>query len=226
MCYTFIMESKLKSSEKKIRSAVTKAAVGTVTAASVLTGSLFDDPGDILSPENPEPDSVQQAITETRYPGQTQAAAAPTVRERIRSAFLRMPTAVRALVLLPLWCVGTAVLSVTGLLLRTFAPFWKILLMFALEAGLLFGLFAFVYHLIFPNRPIRNLLKKENLFPLLFLAAFLAITDYFLSRYYEQYRLISGLVKIALGFLVLFLLCHRFFHTARSDRKHVPADRG
>ena len=211
------MKENEASSGKKIRNAVTKAAVGTVAAASVLTGSLFDDPGEILSGENPDPDSPQPVLSESRYPGQIQAPAAPSAKDRLRGFFLRSPSAIRALVLLPLWCAGTAILSLSGLLIQALAPVWKILLMFILEAGLLFGLFAFVYHLIFPNRPVRNLFKKENLFPLLFSAAFLAATDYILSRYFEQYHMISGLVKVGLGFLVLFFLCCRFFRTKRSD---------
>ena len=217
MCYTFLMKDETKSSSKRIKSVVTKAAVGTVTAASVLTGSLFEDPGDILSQENPDSESAQPVLSETRYPGKPSAVSSPSLKERIRHSFLRLPTAVRALVLLPLWCAGTAVLSLSGVLIQALAPFWKIILMFVLEAGLLLGLFAFIYHLVFPNKPVRNLLKKENLLPLLFLAAFLAATDYILSLYYEQYRLISCLVKIGLGFLVLLVLCHRFFRTRRSD---------
>jgi hypothetical protein len=68
-----------------------------------------------------------------------------------QGVFFSQPSVVRGLVLLPFWALGKTLIALFSLLFTALSPVLQILLGVLLNAALLFGLFALLLKLLFPN---------------------------------------------------------------------------
>ncbi len=94
------------------------------------------------------------AASEDRSPASSSSASAKKARlgDRLRRFFFAQPSILRGALLLPLWALGKALLALFGALLSALHPIWQALLGVLLNAGLVFGLFALVFKLLFPDK--------------------------------------------------------------------------
>ena len=79
------------------------AALAAAAAAGMVTGALFDSPADLLA----EPDAVvetQADDNDAGAPDDEERQRTPV--QRLRQWVLSLPSAVRMLVGVPLWCLG------------------------------------------------------------------------------------------------------------------------
>lgn len=197
---------------KKLGKRAARIAAGTAAAASLAVGSLFNSADEILHAENDEADTDAAAVVSV---GKTPAAAQSGARkeaapvDRFRAWLLSAPAAVRAVVVLPVWAVGRAGIAALSALWAALSPVWQAVLGVLLNALLLVLLFAAVYKLLFPNRPLSDLFKKKRWIPLALSAVALAVADRLLAVYVEGYAGIALIVKLVLGFAVLTLCMYR-----------------
>lgn len=211
-CYTVPMED-TNEAKRKLKNRIVGTAASAFTAVSLAVGALFPSPQEIMHAEN-DGDDVNAQAAVVSVGKRLEKSSGETSRprgDRLRAFFLRQPAAVRGALLLPMWCVGKAMLTVLSLLWAALSPVWGILLGVLLNALLLIGLFALVYKLLFPNRSLKNLFKKRNIIVLLIGGVALSATDAILKAYWKDYAPISVWIKIGIGFAVLSLLCWRIF---------------
>ncbi len=191
-------------------------AMGVTAAAALATASIADSPAELFSGA-PQTQVVTIAVSDE---SRALSAGKESLRERLRRLFLAQPSVVRGVVLLPLWAVGKALLGLFGLLLAALNPVLQGVLGVLLNAALLFGLFALVYKLIFPNKRLRNLFTKRNILLIAGGALLLSVADAAMRVFWEDYRPVSIAIKLTLGLAVLALISWRAFGK-RTPRRIV-----
>ena len=108
---------------KKSAKQAATTAVALLTAASVMTGSLFDTPA-ALVPDDGSPAIVYNMTTgldgaDDDDAGVTEDESEETrrrggIRAILRARILQLPLLVRLLVILPIWALGTVLLAAAG----------------------------------------------------------------------------------------------------------------
>lgn len=190
--------------DKKVKAGVAAAVV----AAGVGVNQVFE-PSE-LTHDVTEPAHTQIEENVLTQPEETVVAAYTEERrmgraDRARAWFLRLPTAVKAAVLLPLWCIG----AVPAALITALTPFWRALLGLGLHAAVLAGLFALVYKLLFPQKKLRELFRKRNLKWLALGAMLLTAVNVLLGQLWAGWPVLRAVLLLAAGFLILWLLYKR-----------------
>ena len=199
-------------SKKKTAKRVTAGAASAVAAASLLVNTVVTDPATLLKPAEESADDPSHVYvvdgTEHRsYILETDDYEPYTLRERICLRIQSWPLPVRALVLLPLWGIGELMTVLLSALWNS--PVGQFLLHFLLEAGLLIGLFALVWKLLFPHVPVRTLFSRKR-FPWLIGGALLIVAaDALLGYFWEPWKVWRIVLLAVTGFAVLLLLYWR-----------------
>ena len=212
-----------KQQLQKVGKKAAAAAVGVFAAAALALGALVDSPEELFSGTT-QAAQVVVASCEEDERSSLGAASLPakkeTLRDKLRRFFFGQSSFMRGVVLLPVWAVGKTLLTLFSLLFTALSPVFQIILGVLFNALLLFGLFALVLKLLFPNLRLRDLFTKRNIILLASGSLFLSVTDAVLRRFWEDYRPISIAIKLLVALLVLSLLSWRIFgkrtHTAPS----------
>ena len=211
---------------KKLGKRAAATAAGLFAAFSLALGCVVDSPEELFSGA---PQAAQVVIAAAEGDEQIVAASTPVepakkerLRDKLRRLFLAQPSIVRGTVLLPLWAFGKVLLALFSLLFAALSPVLQILLGVLLNAVLLFGLFLVVLKLLFPSLRLRELLTKRNILLLAIGSLLLSAMDAILRTVWEDYRPISIAIKLAVGLLILSLLCWRIFGK-RVHRKTAQA---
>ena len=217
-----------------------KAAVGMVaaaTSASVLVGGAFDSPADLLNPDNNNGDDGSPTPIVETVSLHTAAAAVddgssgdeddgdqerrqrfPAVRRWVQS----QPAAVRALVGVPLWCVGWGISSALALLGQAaMTPLGGRILSWILAAVAAVLVFALTAKAIFPNVPLKKLLRPRNVLIVLGGMAALGAADTLLSVFWKDYPPIGQLLRLVGGALMITAAC---LSTRKLLRRHAKAE--
>lgn len=203
-----------KEKLKKIGKQAAKTVAGLLTAVSLALGGVVDSPAELFSGA---PQAAHVVYCDAGAEDcQTTAATSASdhkerLRDKLRRLFLGQPSVMRGIVLLPFWAAGKVLIALFSLLFTALSPVLQIILSVLLNALLLFGLFLIVLKLLFPNLKLRDLLTKRNIILLSVGSILLSITDAILRAYWEDYRPISIAVKLAVGLIVITLLCWRIF---------------
>lgn len=186
-------------------------AVAATLAAGMLTSGAIDSPGELFPSELPPEHVESVSLSDLPDRGMCYYAEIPPSPAALRrERLLKLPLWVRACVLLPLWCVGEACFAllsgVWGFLGS--AP-GRCLLGLVLRFGLLLCIFALVYKLVFPDTPIKELLRGKSLRWLIICAAALTLADLLLSVFLDGYREIRAAVLLLCGGLAIAFLWHK-----------------
>lgn len=204
-----------KAQLKKLGKRVATTAAGLLAALSLALGGIIDSPDELFTGAPQAAHIVIAAAEDDERIVAASTSAEPAKKERLRDKlrrlFLAQPSVVRGVVLLPFWAFGKALLALFSLLFAALNPVLQILLGVLLNALLLFGLFLIVLKLLFPNLRLRDLLTKKNILLLVAGSLLLSAADAILRAVWDDYRPISIAIKLAVGLLVLSLLCWRIF---------------
>ena len=182
------------------------AAAVAVTAAAVagmVTGTVIDDPADLLTDPDPVV-SAQLEDADDAAPEQRQRGPAA----RLRIWLLSLPAAVRMLVVLPLWGLGWVLL--TGL--STFGasaatPLLARLVRWLCLALLLTAVFTAGAKAAFPALPLRRFLRPRNVLFILAATFVLALADAVLPSVWTGYDVIQQTVWRVGATCLLAFLC-------------------
>ena len=199
---------------KKLSRRAAATAAGVLAAVTLALGAVVDSPDELFSgaPQaaqvvlcaSTQDDCAQEAVPAT--PAQKER-----LRDKLRRLFLAQPSVVRGVVLLPFWAIGKVLIGLLSLLFTVLSPVLQLILGVLLNAMLLFGLFLLVLKLLFPNLKLRDFLTKRNILLLVAGSLLLSLTDTVLKLFWDDYRPISIAIKLAVGLIVLSLLCWRIF---------------
>ena len=211
-----------KEQRRKLGKRAAATAAGLLAAVTLALGAVVDSPDELFSgvPQaaqvvlcaSTQDDCAQEAVPAT--PAQKER-----LRDKLRRLFLVQPSFVRGVVLLPFWAIGKVLIGLLSLLFTTLNPVLQLILGVLLNALLLFGLFLLVLKLLFPNLKLRDFLTKRNILLLVAGSLLLSLTDTVLKMFWEDYRPISIAIKLAVGLIVLSLLCWRIFGKRTPQKK-------
>ena len=132
-----------------------------------------------------------------------------SVQDQVRAWIIRMPVALKALLILPLWIMGAVPVALGSTVGTWLAPFWSQILAFLLQAGIFAGLFCLVYKLLFPNKRVRDLFKKKNIPWFLGGAAGMTVLNMVLAQVWAPWSVVRIVLLCCAGFGILCLLYHR-----------------
>ena len=202
-CYTSHEDFNRKNLKKFGKKALAFCA-GVIAACSIALGSLAGTPDELFSGVSADNAGNRRSQACGRFPlagkpKHTDPAENAACAIGCEDVFFAQPSIVRGIVLLPFWAVGKALLSLFSLLFTAMHPFLQILLGILLNALLLFGLFAIVLKLLFPNLRLRDLFKSARSSILAISSVLLAVADAVLRAYWEDYRPISVAIKLGVG---------------------------
>lgn len=193
---------------------VAAASIGLLAAAALIVGTLIPSAAEVVSPSGiVDPPAIvlqleeDMAQTEQTAPENRKAA---RLSERVKGWILGLPQAVRLLLVLPLWGLGTFLSSAASTLWAgLFSPVLGFVMSWILGAAILVGSFGLAAKLLFPNLPLRKIFSKRNLLALGAVALLLVAADGILPLYWPEYPLISMAVKAALSLGLVALLLYR-----------------
>lgn len=207
---------KCKSKPNRFGKKVLACCLGVTLACSVALSSFVASPGDLFGGISQTAPIVEMlpAAEQTKNGSETQFGASARIERRhnrLRSFFLSQTSVLRGILLLPFWILGKSVLFFINLLFPALGSIMQPVLGVFLNSILLFGLFALIFKLLFPDVPLHKLFSKRNISLLLVSAVVLSAADAILHAYCENYQLIRRIINLCLEGLVLSLLCWRIF---------------
>ncbi len=214
----------LKLHKKKI--AVGVAAAAAVAVASVAVNMNFE-PGEFLRNQSfvenhtrcIQLDDVGETSIEYTEPEELGK------KDRLRRWLLSLPVPVKALLLLPLWALGSVPVALGAVLLPGLSAVWGHVLGFGLEAGVLGGVFCAAYKALFPEKKVRDLFKKKNRRWILLGAAILTVLNIVLTLAWPKWVTLRAALMAAAAFLVLCLLWRRLCGRLRGPEPGVVRTR-
>lgn len=223
-------ETKKQSTAGKVKRSAAVSAVALLTAASVMTGSLFESPTALLSNEGAPTaiyamandydgaaddgsDVDEDEGEETRRRG--------GVRAMLRERILRLPLVVRLLAVLPLWALGSVILAAAGAAWPLLSPVLGKVAGFALMLALLLGSFLLAAKAAFPDLPIKKLVSRRNLVALLLGASALTVADAVLGAVWGEYEQSKDII-LSVGFF-LALSCATVPFALREQKRRLSA---
>ncbi len=188
------MEEKKK---KDIKKTAARSAVAITTAAALMTSGLFKDPAEIIRDDEitgPPPivETIdREPVDDISDEAMSEEEEKKSPKDRLRDLLLRLPKAVRIILLMPLWCIGTAMMSVlTPLFNAVLPPLLNIVLRWALIGAILVALAAAACKLIFPDIPLNKVFSKKNLIPAAVYGGLVGISGWLLNDLYPESRLL------------------------------------
>lgn len=177
-------EEKKKTGEK-----ARKAAVIAATGASVVVGSLYATPDELINPKPltmMDPASNEE-LDETDVENQKKS-----IGQIIKNWLNSLPVWLRVSVGLPLWFIGWILITVAR------SIFLKTNFVYLLIAGIiLFIVLVLVGKIMFPRIPFKEFVNKYTIGTLLVTIGVLALCDYIFPQIWDEYEKYSRYVLFA-----------------------------
>lgn len=201
-------EKELNKTKK--RAAATAAAV--IAAAGTVIGGSFDSPADLLDDD----EDMLSASPIIEYTMDDDGAAndgddAEEADERSRRGRVRrfvksMPVGVRAVVGVPLWCVGWLIITlVSALWGAVLSPVLGTVLKWVLTAGIMLAVLLVMLKIVFPDMPIKKIFNKKSILTALIGIAVIGGLDAALRFFLPEQRTAAELLRF-FGTMAVFTL--------------------
>lgn len=209
---------------KKLKHGIITATL----AAGMITNAAADDPAALLqSPDEAADDHVQvlSAGEMPEYAVYLNELEELTGFDRVRDFVMRLPVAVRAVFLLPLWAVGEVAFAVASAFSAALAtPAGTFIAGIVAQLAILVAVFALAAKVISPHTPVREILGRKR-FPWLVAGAVaVSAANLALEQVWDDWNVVRIVLMTAVGYLVLAFLWHRvcdFFRAPFRRRKKL-----
>lgn len=199
-----------------------KGATTALVVLSLLSGLAFSGPQEITEEQsaasyNQAPivmdidDYMSAEVDDGDDDADEQKTAKGSLFARFRQAVLSLPQSVRILIIVPLWAIGTALMTAVSVLWNVIfaSPLGAFIASFALGFAILTGLFAATAKMLFPDVPLSRILQKRNILILGITALMLSAFDALAPLYWNKYPLAAAGVKLVIGASVIGALSVR-----------------
>ena len=195
------------------------AALAAAAAAGMVTGALFDSPADLMA----EPGAAVEIQMDDDDAGALEdEERQKTPAQRLRQWVLGLPSAVRMLVGVPLWCLGWVLLTGLSTLWMGASPLLAHVAGWLCLAVILLAVFALTVKAAFPEIPCRKILRLRNVMFLLLTTLLLAAADLALPTVWEGYDVVSRTVwRVGASCLLLFVCCAAL---GKHGKRSAPAE--
>ena len=143
------------------------------------------------------------------------------IGDRIRALLLRMPTALRVALLMPLWAVGWGLIHLVTLLGSLISlPVVGAILKFLLGAAIVMGLIICGLKLLFPEVKLKKLLGKRNMWGLVALVGVIALAGSLAGALWPAKPWLTPVIDASAA--ALFLVYFKLF--VAKDKKAVSEE--
>lgn len=225
---------------EKIHKKIVKGSAITVLGLSISLAGLFPTSSDLLrqqsirqlSDVNPVEMMLEEepGIEEDRKKVLTGSAGKSLwtrIKESLQNLVLQIPVWIRAGVFLPLWALGyLAVHLLSGVYQVVLAPVLSHIVSYILCAAVMLGVFVLTMKSIFPNMPLKKILRWKNIRRILIGAAILKVLDLFLPLIWGSYTQYKYLIMLIAGFLILGVILFARRRNTHSRRAAYSAGTG
>lgn len=203
------MNEKERNKTKK-RAAATAAAV--IAAAGTVIGGSFDSPTDLLDDDEDMLSAspiVEYALNDDGAADDgddAEEADERSRRGRVRRFVKSMPVGVRAVVGVPLWCVGWLIITlVSGLWGAVLSPVLGTVLKWVLAAGIMLAVLLGMLKIVFPDMPIKKIFNKKSILTALIGIAAIGVLDAALRFFLPEQKTAAELLRF-FGTMAVFTL--------------------
>lgn len=198
-----------------------KGTTTALLALSIITGLAFSGPAEINEDQaatqlNPAPvvmdiDDYMNTGVDDDDDADEQKGTRPSAMARFKQAVLSLPSAVKLLIVTPLWALGTGIMTAVSFLWNVIfaSPLGAFIASFAVGFAVLIGLFAVTTKVLFPWIPLRKILSKKSILALGITALALAGADAAMPVFWHDYPLYAAALKIGVSIFVITLLANR-----------------
>ena len=193
--------------KKKNEAAV--SAVAAVTAAGILLSSLFTTPGELVKKYDRinMPLSVSDTLIsnddddEGENIGLTEDKQ-KSARASLRKRFLMLPVTLRALMGVPVWCIGRVVMAFFGAAWGSLIhPALLIALKYVCIAGLILAALLVTVKAVCPDVPVKKILDNRNVFSAVICTALFGLAgsmmQIFCPEGMKAYRVFESVIILA-----------------------------
>ena len=199
-----------------------KAAVGVIcaaTGAGVLVNGAIDTPNDLLQ------DDAAAVIIEAQTDDDMVAADDDERKgSPLRRWLLSLPIGVRMLIGIPLWALGWGITELLALLWQAaLSPLGSTILSWLLTAALALGAFALTAKAIFPDLPLKKILRPRNILIVVGGTLLLGAIDTVLPLFWTGYPHIGRWVRLIGAALVIGCGCLSLRKLHRRKEEKTPA---
>lgn len=198
------------------------AGVAATVAAAGIATNLLVDPEELVHSADYLQRIRAEAVGELAdYDITVEEEAEKTRADAVRAWIIRLPVAIKALFLLPLWALGAIPVTIGTAVFTAMAPLWAQIGGALLQIALLIGAFCLGYKLVFPEKKVRNLFKKKNLRWLLLGAGAVTTANIVLTTAWTGWPILRAVIMTVVGFGALCLLWHRLTGKVKPEAKKV-----
>lgn len=228
-----LSDDKRNRRKKHIRSAVAIAA-----SAGILVSGIFRSPADLIHGNadgtdritapyaiemqlQPSLDDDDDGTADDEDDGEDEEGKKRTgIRAGIRAMILRLPVAVRAIVFVPLWCIGWVVTGAfTSLWGTVLSPVMSTILGWLAVAGVIMLCTLGIAKTAFPNLPIKKIVNRKSFLAIILGVAACSAFDAFAPHFIENYSEVKDMLRFIGASLVLAAAAFPFaVSSGRSDR--------
>ena len=163
----------------------------------------FSSPAAILDDEDKPAAYVERAEAEESSPESSldetedeEEKKKPGLKAAVRKKLLSLPLAVRVIVLVPLWAIGTGIVFLLGGIWQVLSPALGKAL--GALAALVYGIIALGIKAIFPNVPIKKLLNRKTIPAMCIAGAAAAALDVIFPLFISDYSNIRSVAQTVL----------------------------
>ena len=206
----------MKEETRKVVKNAEKAAVIAATGASVVVGSMYATPDELMHPKPLvmiDPAS-NDTIDETDVENQKK-----TLTQMIKQWLSSLPEWVRVTIGLPLWFIGWIIITVCR------SIYLKTNFVWLLIAGIvLFVVLTLVGKIMFPKIPLKKFVNKYTVSILLITVTFMTICDYIFPKLWDEYETYSRYVVLFTVTISVACAISQYHHEFYSTQLVVSDD--
>ena len=199
-----------------------KAAVGVIcaaTGAGVLVNGAIDTPNDLLQDDAAAVMIEAQADDDMVAADDDERKGSP-----LRRWLLSLPMGVRALIGVPLWALGWGITELLALLWQAvLSPLGGTILSWLLTAALALGAFALTAKAMFPDIPLKKILRPRNILIVVGGTLLLGVIDTVLPLFWTGYPHIGRWVRLIGTAMMIICGCLSVRKLHRRKKKAAPA---
>ena len=205
------MDENKTRDENKIRRKITISIIAGLASISVLLGGIFDSSKDLLKEEPRDDRQVIENISERSMDELQQATQKESIRNHLRGLVYKVPVKIRVVLFVPFWAFGTVLLWAAELAYGALiAPIAHLVLGFALQTLLLFGVIGLCIKILFPDIPWSKIFSKKLFLSVLCGSIFMSACDMIVPHFWQDWILYRRISKIVLGLIVCFIILRPF----------------
>lgn len=192
--------------KKKVVTTATLASL----SSSVLLGTAFDNPGEIVNyvetKQIPKVESVYLIENTGIFDEYEKDEETGGIKKSIHNLVYRLPVTIRALFCVPMWIIGSLLLFLlNGILKNVLSPISDMIINFIVSTLLSLLTVIVCIKILFSNLSLKKILNKRTILLVIFGNIIMFILDLIMPNIYSDYTYYRKLSKLIMGIIVIII---------------------